>query len=43
VNWILTGDAAGMGAASLEKIRSYTLENMAQVHATVFREGISRD
>jgi len=43
MNLLLKSDASRMGAASLEKIRSYTLENMAQVHATVFREGISRD
>lgn len=41
MNEILAGDAAGMGAASLEKIRSYTLETMVQVHEAIFRKEIA--
>ena len=35
----LASDMAAMGAASLEKIRPYTLENMAKVHAEIFESG----
>ncbi len=33
---VLLGDYAGMGAAALETIRPYTLENMARVHVDFF-------
>lgn len=33
---VLSADPAKMGAASLEKIRPYTLENMAKVHREIF-------
>ena len=32
----LASDLDAMGAASLEKIQPYTLENMAKVHADIF-------
>ncbi len=35
----LRGDLEGMGAASLEKIRPYTIENMAKVHAEILERG----
>ncbi len=35
----LNGDLAAMGAASLEKIRPYTLENMAKTHVEIFENG----
>lgn len=35
----LAADMESMGAASLEKIRPYTLENMAKVHADIFESG----
>ncbi len=35
----LSGDLKAMGAASLEKIRPYTIENMARVHAEIFDNG----
>lgn len=43
INLVLSGDAAKMGAASLEKIRLYTLENMARVHVKLFQDGIARN
>ena len=36
---VLASDRETMGAASLEKIRPYTLENMARVHAEIFESG----
>ena len=36
---VLAADLPGMGAASLVKIRPYTLENMAKVHAEIFESG----
>ncbi len=36
VNAVLRADYARMGAAALEAIRPYTLENMAKVHADIF-------
>lgn len=36
LNAVLAGDAAKMGAASLEKIRPYTIENMAKAHVEIF-------
>ncbi len=36
VNSVLRGNYAAMGAAALETIRPYTLENMAKVHADIF-------
>lgn len=36
---VLASDLSGMGAASLEKVRPYTLENMAKVHAEIFESG----
>ncbi len=39
VNQVLEQDYAAMGAAALETIRPYTLENMAQVHADIFENG----
>ena len=36
---VLSADMEAMGAASLEKIRPYTLENMAKVHAEIFESG----
>lgn len=38
MNRALEGDLAAMGRASLEKIRPYTLENMAKVHAEILFE-----
>ena len=35
----LSSDLEKMGAASLEKIRPYTIENMAKVHAQIFESG----
>ena len=35
IHAVLTGDCREMGAASLEKIRPYTLENMAKVHVDI--------
>ena len=35
----LASDMEAMGKASLEKIRPYTLENMARVHAEIFESG----
>lgn len=36
IHALLSGDYAAMGAAALETIRPYTLENMAKVHADIF-------
>ena len=36
---ILRQDLPAMGRASLEKIRPYTIENMAKVHADIFENG----
>ena len=36
MNQALSGDCAAMGAAALEKIRSYTIENMAKTHVEIF-------
>lgn len=36
---VLDSDMEAMGAASQEKIRPYTLENMAKVHAEIFESG----
>lgn len=35
ISAVLAGDVTAMGQASLEKIRPYTLENMAKVHAEI--------
>lgn len=39
MNRILEAGLPAMGAASLEKIRPYTIENMAKVHAEIFENG----
>ena len=39
MNVALGSDMDAMGKASLEKIRPYTLENMAKVHAEIFESG----
>lgn len=36
---VLDSDMEKMGAASLEKIRTFTLENMAKTHAEIFESG----
>jgi len=36
---VLNGDPEAMGRASLEKIRPYTLENMAKVHGEILESG----
>lgn len=36
VNAVLKGDCAKMGAAALEAIRPYSLENMARIHMDIF-------
>lgn len=36
---VLTGDMVSMAAASLEKVRPYTIENMAMVHWNHFESG----
>ena len=36
---VIASDMEAMGAASLRKIRPYTLENMAKVHAEIFESG----
>lgn len=38
MNAVLSGDYVAMGAAALEKVRPYTLENMARVHVEIFEE-----
>ena len=35
---VLSGSVDAMGASALERIRSYTIENMARVHAQVFED-----
>ena len=35
---VLSGDTAAMGSASLEKIRGYTIENMAKAHVAFLQE-----
>lgn len=39
MNLILRSDLRAMGRASLEKIRPYTIENMAKVHEEIFENG----
>jgi len=39
ITTVLASDLESMGAASLEIIRPYTLENMAKVHAEIFESG----
>ena len=39
MNAVLDSDMEKMGAASLEKIRPYTLENMAKTHAEILKAG----
>ena len=39
INAVLAADLQQMGEASLRKIRPYTLENMAKVHAEIFESG----
>lgn len=39
MNRILSCDLRAMGEASLEKIRPYTIENMAKVHESIFANG----
>ena len=39
MNAMLTADLQAMGAASLNKIQPYTIENMARVHAEIFETG----
>lgn len=36
INLTLSGDCAAMGAAALERIRPYTIENMAKTHVEIF-------
>ncbi len=36
INAVLSGDMQQMGEASLQKVRPYTLENMARTHAAYF-------
>ncbi len=36
INALLSSDYEAMGAAALEKIRPYTIENMAKVHVEIF-------
>ena len=36
---LLASDMEKMGAAALEKVRPYTIENMARVHAEIFETG----
>ena len=38
LNLVLSADLQAMGAAALEKVRPYTIENMAKVHAEIFSE-----
>ena len=38
MNALLSGDYAAMGAAALEKVRPYTIENMAKTHVAIFGE-----
>lgn len=39
ISAVLASDLVAMGAASLKKIRPYTLENMAKVHAEILESG----
>ena len=39
ISAVLASDLAAMGAASLKKIRPYTLEHMAKVHAEILESG----
>lgn len=39
INDVLSGDTAAMGRASLEKIRPYTIQSMARVHAKILGGG----
>lgn len=39
INAVLASDMAKMGAASLQKIRPYTIENMAKRHVEIFESG----
>ena len=39
MNRILGDDLAAMGRAALEKVRPYTIENMAKVHVDIFESG----
>lgn len=39
VNAVLGSDYARMGAAALETIRTYTIENMAKTHVEIFENG----
>lgn len=39
INAVLADDMERMGAAALEKVRPYTLENMAKTHAEIFENG----
>ena len=38
INAVLGGDCRGMGAAALEKIRPYTLENMVKAHVDILND-----
>ena len=38
INLLLSGDYSGMGAAALETIRPYTIENMARRHVEIFAQ-----
>ena len=39
MNEALSGNCEAMGAAALEKVRPYTIENMARVHQEIFERG----
>ena len=39
MNAALAGNCEAMGAAALEKVRPYTIENMARVHQEIFERG----
>ena len=39
IRQVFRGDPAQMGTASLEKVRRYTIENMAKVHEEIFENG----
>lgn len=39
MNTALSGQCERMGAAALEKVRPYTIENMARVHQEIFERG----
>lgn len=38
LNAVLSGGSAAMGAAALEAVRPYTIENMARIHAEIFSQ-----